>query len=89
MSDNCPYEDEVIRLRAEVERLRYEVAGHLKAWDCEHAENERLRAALRPFAAHDWMDAELEDDNCKLARGSGPITVGHWRAARRALEEDS
>lgn len=43
-----------------------------------------VQAAL-PFAQHDWMDAELEDDNCKLTKHSGPITVGHWRALRSAL----
>jgi hypothetical protein len=45
----------------------------------------RLREAAMPFAAHDWMDADLEDDNCKLTKGSGPITVGHWRALRAAI----
>lgn len=44
-----------------------------------------LLAAALPFAAHDWCDAELEDDNCKLANGSGNITVGHWRALRAAI----
>jgi hypothetical protein len=41
--------------------------------------------AALPFAKHDWMDAELEDDYCKLATHSGTITVGHWRALRAAL----
>lgn len=45
-----------------------------------------LLAACIPFAAHGWVDAELEDDNCKLANGSGPLTVGHWRALRAAIE---
>lgn len=45
-----------------------------------------LRAAI-PFAAHDWMDAELEDDNCKLTKHSGPVTVGHWRALRIAIND--
>lgn len=46
---------------------------------------ERLRQAAAPFAAHDWMDAELEDDSCQLTRHSGPVTVGHWRALRASL----
>ena len=45
-----------------------------------------LIAAALPFAAHDWMDAELEDDSCKLTRHSGQITVGDWRKLRAALE---
>jgi hypothetical protein len=64
--------------------------AHLDAKDARigalEAEIGRLRAAALPFAQHDWMDADLEDDNCKLTRGSGPITVGHWRVLRRALE---
>lgn len=44
-----------------------------------------LLAAAIPFAEHDWMDAALEDDNCKLATGSGKVTVGHWRALRAAI----
>jgi hypothetical protein len=44
-----------------------------------------LIAAALPFARHDWMDAELEDDNCKLTKHSGPVTVGHWRALRAAV----
>lgn len=43
-----------------------------------------LRAAA-PFADHDWYDAELEDDSCKLTRHSGPVTVGHWRELGRAI----
>lgn len=50
-----------------------------------HCRMAALIAAALPFAQHDWMDAELEDDNCKLARHSGPVTVGHWRALRAAL----
>lgn len=45
-----------------------------------------LIAAALPFAEHDWYDAELEDDNCQLVRHSGPVTVGHWKALRAALE---
>jgi hypothetical protein len=55
----------------------------------EKAELERLRvieAAARPFADHDWVDAELEDDNCQLTRHSGPVTVRHWKALRAALK---
>lgn len=48
------------------------------------AERELVDAAL-PFAAHDWMDAELEDDNCKLTKHSGKITVGDWRRLREAI----
>lgn len=44
-----------------------------------------LVAAAKPFADHDWYDAELEDDNCPLTRHSGPVTVGHWRALGKAL----
>lgn len=46
---------------------------------------ERLIEAAMPFAAHDWYDAELEDDNCKLTRHSGTITVGDWRKLRHAV----
>ena len=46
---------------------------------------EPLREAALPFAQHDWYDAELEDDSCKLTKHSGSITVGHWRALRAAL----
>lgn len=54
----------------------------------ERADLERLRkieAAARPFAEHDWYDAELEDDSCQLAKHSGMVTVGHWKALRAAL----
>jgi hypothetical protein len=44
-----------------------------------------LLVAALPFAAHDWCDADLEDDNCKLTRHSGNITVAHWRALREAI----
>lgn len=44
-----------------------------------------VQKAAAPFAAHDWMDAELEDDSCQLTRHSGGVTVGHWRALRAAL----
>lgn len=44
-----------------------------------------LVAAALPFAQHDWYDAELEDDSCKLTKHSGPVTVGDWRALRTAL----
>lgn len=44
-----------------------------------------LLAAAAPFAEHDWMDADLEDDNCKLTRHSGKITVGDWRRLRIAI----
>lgn len=50
-----------------------------------HCRMAALIAAATPFAAHDWMDAELEDDNCKLTKHSGPVTVGDWRALRVAL----
>lgn len=46
-----------------------------------------LIAAAEPFANYDWYDAELEDDNCKLTKHSGPVTVGHWRALGRALND--
>jgi hypothetical protein len=49
------------------------------------SELEHLRAVAKPFADHDWYDAELEDDSCKLTRHSGPVTVGHWKALRAAL----
>lgn len=54
----------------------------------ERTELERLRkieVAAKPFADHDWYDAELEDDNCQLSRHSGPVTVGHWKALRAAF----
>ena len=57
----------------------------------ERAELERLRkieAAARPFAEHDWYDAELEDNNCQLTKHSGTVTVGHWKALRAALRPD-
>lgn len=44
-----------------------------------------LLEAAAIFAAHDWYDADLEDDNCKLTKHSGPITVGHWRKLRAAI----
>jgi hypothetical protein len=50
-----------------------------------HCQVAALIAAAAPFAAHGWVDAELEDDNCPLVRGSGPITVGHWRALQAAV----
>ena len=43
-----------------------------------------LKAAM-PFAEHGWVDAELEDDNCRLTKFSGKVTVGHWRALRAAI----
>jgi hypothetical protein len=70
-----------------VERLR-RVTGpkEVTALACEVADEiEQLREAARPFAEHDWYDAELEDNNCQLTRHSGPVTVGHWRALRTAL----
>lgn len=44
-----------------------------------------LITAAMPFAQHDWMDAELEDDNCKLTQHSGAVTVGDWKALRLAI----
>lgn len=49
----------------------------------------KLLDAAVPFAAHDWMDADLEDDICKLTKHSGAITVGDWRALRLAVQEAS
>lgn len=49
----------------------------------------KLLDASVPFAAHDWMDAALEDDNCKLTQHSGAVTVGDWRALRLAVQEAS
>lgn len=63
--------DMLLKAASEIERLRMMLS---------HVE----KAAV-PFAQHDWMDAEQEDDNCKLTKHSGPITVGHWRALRAAL----
>jgi hypothetical protein len=72
-----------------VERLRASVHHDVRVRSSTSAEAadeiERLRGAAKPFAEHDWYDAELEDDNCQLVRHSGPITVGHWRALRAAL----
>jgi len=48
---------------------------------------QKLIDAAGPFAEHDWYDAELEDDNCKLTRHSGAITVGDWRKLRLAVAE--
>jgi hypothetical protein len=80
-------------MKAEIERLRHsqELLKLSLAVQVEHtqkleAEIERLRTAALPFAQHDWMDAKLEDDNCKLTQHSGPVTVGHWRRLRAALE---
>ena len=49
----------------------------------------KLLEAAVPFAAHDWMDAELEDDNCKLTQHSGAVMVRDWRALRLAIKEAS
>lgn len=48
---------------------------------------EKLIEAAAPFAEHNWYDAEMEDDDCKLTRHSGGITVGHWRFLRLAIQE--
>lgn len=53
--------------------------------DAARAQMLQLIEAAAPFSDHDWYDAELEDDNCKLTRHSGPVTVGHWRALGKAV----
>lgn len=58
----------------------------LRAARLEQALQKLLKAST-PFAAHDWMDAELEDDNCQLATHSGTVTVGDWRKLRLAVQE--
>lgn len=69
----------------EIERLRHELRAEAIAREIHMREIERLRIAAKPFAEHDWYDAELEDNNCRLVKHSGPVTVGHWRALRTAL----
>ena len=77
--------------------MKDDMADKLMRWECPSPcacmcidrladEIEQLRTAAKPFADHDWYDAELEDDNCQLVRHSGPVTVGHWKALRRVFE---
>jgi DNA repair exonuclease SbcCD ATPase subunit len=49
-------------LRAEIERLKDEVRGHLKAWDIERAEIERLQAES------DISDGLLADAKAEIER---------------------
>jgi hypothetical protein len=50
-------------------------------------ERDALMKAAIPFAIWEWCDADLEGNECLLVRreDSGPITVGDWRALRKAL----
>lgn len=101
--------NEITTLRAEVEKLRAEVQtwqGHAKTavWsdseECKMltADNERLRAALEPFAkAADGFDTQrIKNPEEWFAYGGvssnsgtvGAITVGDLRRARAALKEE-
>ena len=60
--------------------------GYKNGKDSMKAENERLRAALRPFAKWaDWHDGAKGTD-VERCFSKAEITVGELRAARRALE---
>ena len=48
-------------LREERERLKYEINGHLKAWDIEHADNERLRTEIEQLKSR-LLAAEFDPD---------------------------
>ena len=83
--------DTIAALRAEVERLS-------NANDTVWADNERLRAALKPFAkAADGFDTQrIKNPEEWFAYGGvssnsgtvGAITVGDLRRARAALAEE-
>jgi hypothetical protein len=74
-ADSAKWLNRSAELRAEINTQADEAADEI----------ERLRTAAKPFADHDWYDAELEDDSCQLVKHSGNITVGDWKALRRAL----
>ncbi len=88
-----PFDQEVerrernARVQARYDELMAEAKhGHYETmFRVVREEIDRLATAALPFAAHDWMDASLEDDNCQLVRHSGNITVGQWRALRAEL----
>lgn len=80
--------DEILRLRTENEKLREQYDAGVAAWnpvyeivlnerDALKAENEKLRAALRPFA-----EAVKDEHNWKY-----DINVDDFRAAAAALKE--
>jgi hypothetical protein len=98
--------DEATAQQAEIERLRSnyaELEGYhrKRILSCQNLEeeNERLRAALKPFAdlavAIDGnpscVDRKRSDNSTiwqgnAMQRGPWDITMGHARAARAALE---
>ncbi len=95
--------DEITRLRAEVEQWKQGHAAacglaerHMEEKHRLRAENERLRAALRPFAeAADGFDAARIKNAeewfayrgiVSATEAKGAITVGDLRRARAALD---
>lgn len=94
-----PDQIRIARLKAEVERLRADLAAKTQAhhdvyeaWDRLRAENERLREALRPFAEALKGNWSKQPDDFPLDVGFGAtdlrlkLRLGDFRRARAAME---
>lgn len=83
--------DEIERQEAEIERLKETIRalgrGDIVPITDRDAENERLRAALKPFAEAAWDDLPDEADAVPAGqkRNTYTITVGDVRRARAAI----
>lgn len=88
----------ITRLHAEIEALKSDVSDLVRAGSDEATENERLREALRPFAAihaESIKDFGIDfpqdktprpDDRPAWGFNAATLTWGHFRAASRTLE---
>lgn len=88
----------ITHLHAEIEALKSDVSDLVRAGSDEATENERLREALRPFAAihaESIKDFGIDfpqdktprpDDRPAWGFNAATLTWGHFRAASRTLE---
>ena len=85
--------EEITRLREENETLRRDVKTAVMGDSAElqdvKRENEKLRAALKPFASYsDWLDEEEEETgNRAKDTDNQSVSVQYLRAAAAAIRE--
>lgn len=77
---------EITQLRGEISYLKDEVIPALKA---EAEDNERLRVALKPFAAAeiDLSETASDQDHLWESPAAMSLNAGHLREARRVYEQ--
>lgn len=77
------YANELMRLETEIGNLHYDRASLNVALTKAQAENERLRAALEPFAA---LSDAAANACCMVGDVGDGLIVGDFRRARAALK---